>query len=70
MKLYEISYVDTDNNDTTVIYTEAEIIEEYWHYWSAKMVGKFGNDNPVITIENCIQDWITVNWAIEIGIPI
>jgi hypothetical protein len=70
MKLYEVSYLNMDNEDVTATYTEAEIIEEYWHYWHGKMIEKFGEGNPLITIENCIEDWIVVNWATDVSIPI
>lgn len=66
MKLYEI----VDNKDTTAVYTEAEIIEEYWQYWYTKMVAQFGKDHTGITTDNCIQDWIVVNLAVDVSIPI
>lgn len=70
MKLYEVSYLNNDNVDVTEVYTEAEIIQEYWKYWYGKMVDKFGEGHEDITIENCIEDWVVVNWAVDVSIPI
>ena len=45
----------------TVTMTEREILREYYEYWRGQMVrvGKLDD----ITPENCIQDWVVVNWA-------
>lgn len=45
--------------------TEDEIIQDYWPWWRAAMVEKFGLDYPEITKQNCIEDWVIVNWAWE-----
>jgi hypothetical protein len=45
--------------------TEQQILEDYWDYWNARMVAKFGEGHELITKENCIDDWIAVNWAWE-----
>ena len=42
--------------------TEKEILHSYWDFWEEKMFKKYGN-YTLITAENCIADWITVNWA-------
>ncbi len=62
MKLYEISYLNNNSRCTTEIYTEADIIEEYWKYWYGKMVDKF---EAVImengtTVEELYSDLIKV----------
>jgi hypothetical protein len=46
-------------------YTEAQILEEYWEYWKGRMEQKYGSDYEEITPENCIDDWVVVNWAWE-----
>ena len=65
MKVYLFN--DWDENDNPLIkeITEDEILEDYWSYWSDKMIKKFGYGHELITKENCIDDWIVVNWAWE-----
>jgi hypothetical protein len=65
MKTYEYHYVDENDQDVTEWVTEIDIIKMYWKYWYGKMVDKFGPDHPDITVENCIGDWVVVNWAVE-----
>jgi hypothetical protein len=65
MKVYQ--YNDWDENDQPVVktITDQQILNEYWDYWKGKMVQKFGEGDKLITQENCIDDWIAVNWAWE-----
>ena len=65
MKVYLFN--DWDENDNPLIkeITEDEILEDYWSYWSDKMIKKFGYGHELITKEKCIDDWIVVNWAWE-----
>lgn len=51
-------------NDVVEV-TEDQILEDYWSWWSKTMVERFGPMNPEITRENCIEDWVTSNWAWE-----
>lgn len=64
MKIYEIAYPDENNNDIVERLTEDQIIEQYYTYWSTKMIQNCPNEP--ITRERCIEDWVTVHWAIEI----
>lgn len=47
--------------------TEQQILEEYWGYWSSKMKtsGKLNLLVDGLTEQNCIDDWVVVNWAWE-----
>ncbi len=45
--------------------TEDQIISEYWDHWSSRMADKYGKGHELITRENCIEDWIALNWAWE-----
>jgi hypothetical protein len=67
MKTYIINDYDDDSRIVPVDleYTEEQIIEEYWDFWSSKMMKKYGVGHKLITRENCIEDWLAVNWAIE-----
>lgn len=69
MKKYKSPlYVEPTEKDQVreVILTEEDILKEYWDYWSQKMSEKYGPDFQGITSENCILDWVTVNWAMEV----
>ena len=44
-------------------YTEESILDEYWDFWSKRMIEKFGVGHGAITPENCINEWIVVNWG-------
>lgn len=52
------------NEDIIQVWTEAEIMRDYYPWWCKEM-DKAGK-NGLISKENCIEDWITVNWAYEI----
>lgn len=45
-----------------VVLSEEEILRDYWPYWSEKMKSKGFTD---LTKEDCLDDWIVVNWAWE-----
>jgi hypothetical protein len=66
MKTY--SYVEPGLNDepVVVVMNEAEILMNYWPHWKERMVRKYGEDSELITDENCIDDWIALNWAVEV----
>lgn len=53
-------------DSTDVIISEQEILDSYWTHWKSKMEIKFGKDSSKITEENCISDWIIVNYAREV----
>lgn len=44
------------------IYSEQAILAQYYDYWFAKMKQK--DPQSEVSPDKCIQDWITVNWAI------
>lgn len=55
---------DGSIENIVVTITEQEILDQYWDYWFNRMmaVGK-----PHLTsIDNCLDDWVAVNWAWEI----
>lgn len=63
-----IDYPDENNINVTEIYSDQQIITEYWVYWYIQMCKKFGKDYVLekFTVQDCINDWVTVNWAIKI----
>ena len=52
---------DTVKTAIVVIYSEEMIIEEYFQFWSQMMKAR-GKDH-LISEQNCIEDWVTINWA-------
>lgn len=66
MKYYEISYPNELDEDVFEVLSEMDIIRQYWKHWYSKMVEKFGPDHTDITVENCIEDWVVVHWAVEV----
>ena len=64
MKYWSISYPDENNNNVTETFSEQEIIEMEWKRWCDNMQ-KAGKNLSDYTFQDCIDDWVVVNWAIE-----
>jgi hypothetical protein len=45
--------------------SEDDVRRTYWLYWYKKMCEKYGQDtvDRDYSFEDCLSDWITVNWA-------
>lgn len=52
--------------DKPVVMTEDEIRSTYWDYWVGQMTKKFGPESDRINWENCLDDFLVVNWAWEV----
>ena len=66
MKTYRYNeYSEESNHNLVIEMTEKDILNEYWEFWSRKMIEKYGEGHELITEENCIDDWVVVNWAWE-----
>lgn len=61
MRYYSYIESEDDVNITKIIYSEKEILEEFWSYWCTEMVGNGFSD--LITKEHCISDWCALHWA-------
>ncbi len=53
-----------DSTPIEFIFTEEEIIKMYFPYWKERMI-KAGKEH-LISKELCIEDWVIINWAVEI----
>ena len=55
----------TPDGGIIVTKTEAELTIEYWPYWYKRMCDRFGKHHVDLnyTLEDCIDDWVVVNWA-------
>lgn len=67
MRYWSVSYPDDNGNDVTETLSEEDIRKEYWPYWYGKMCEKFGKEfvDKTYSFEDCLEDWIVVNWAVE-----
>jgi hypothetical protein len=59
---YDVPDYNGTNVHVHVVMTEKEILCEYWPYWRAAML-RSGFSEDQLTEEDCLFDWITVNWA-------
>jgi len=70
MKYYSYNdYVDDPSIDSYVVTkSEEDIRNEYYPYWYERMCDKFGKNmvDEHYTFEDCLQDWVIVNWAWEV----
>jgi hypothetical protein len=64
MRVYE--YCEPGDNDDVVYVriTEADIIREYFPYWSRQMRKVKQEDQ--ITEDRCIEDFCIVHWAYQV----
>jgi hypothetical protein len=64
-KVVNPTYDDGDNvvGSEILEYSEQDILDCYWAYWSERMKAMFGEGSTLITPERCIEDWVVVNWA-------
>lgn len=64
MRYYCYNELTTDKEPLVCVLSEKEILDRYWSYWSSKMRER-GKPEDQITKENCIDEWVVVNWAWE-----
>jgi hypothetical protein len=57
-------YFKYDDLDGVHTVTDEEILREYFPYWQEQM-RKVGREH-MISPENCIEDFVAVNWAEEV----
>lgn len=70
MKVYRYNERLEDDTDVTIDITEKQILEVYWPWWLNQMHKKYGKNigyyQELVTEENCIEDWVTSNWAWDV----
>lgn len=64
MRVWEICYPDENNNTITECLTEKGILDQYYDYFSKKMLDM--GKSPMITERNCIDNFVIVHWATEV----
>ena len=67
MKYWSFSYPDLNDTDIVETFSEDEIIDQYYPWWSDKMRKKYGEEyfEKTYCEKDCIDDWVVVNWAWE-----
>ena len=61
MRYYSYAESEDEFQVTKYVYSEAEILDNFWEYWTREMKGNgFGH---LISKESCIDDWCTIHWA-------
>ena len=58
---------DPSTDNYVVTKSEEDIRKEFYPYWYERMCHKFGKEHVDATysFEDCLYDWIVVNWAWE-----
>jgi hypothetical protein len=59
--------MDKAGDQKQAICTDVDIRKRYWPYWRKKMRQKWGRKHKLITFNNCVDDWVSINWATELG---
>lgn len=57
-----------DTGGYVVTLSEDDVRRDYWPYWYDRMCAKFGKESvdSRYCFEDCLDDWIVVNWAWEV----
>lgn len=63
MKYWTICYPGEFGQHVQETFSEEQILKSYYKHWLHKMVE--ANKHDLISNERCIEDWITIHWAIE-----
>jgi len=64
MKHYKIIYPNEHGERIEETLSEQDILDYYWDYWYEQMVRV--DKRHLISIKNCIDDWVIVHWAAEV----
>lgn len=63
MKYWTIVFPGEFGQHVQETWTENQILSYYMRYWSMRMIEAGKGD--MISRELCLEDWITVHWAME-----
>jgi hypothetical protein len=67
MKYYQITFPGEFGQDVVETWSEEQILNSYYLYWTGKMIQNV--DNPDLDPMNCIEDWCITHWAMEVPTP-
>ena len=63
MKYWTIVFPGEQGQHVQETWSEDQIIESYYPYWKGRMIDVGMADEA--TTERCIEDWITIHWAVQ-----
>jgi hypothetical protein len=58
-------YWDQDTPPEGKIVTEEEILRDYYPHWKKMIDSKYRKGHD-FTEQDCVDDWMVVNWAVEL----
>lgn len=69
---WELPEPDRWNKSRVLVYSEADILAEYWDYWCHQMQQALERGSPNVSPDNfshtnCIEDWCSLHWAWMLG---
>jgi len=70
MRYYSYNeYVEDPDINSVVTVSEEDVRRDYWPFWYGKMCEKYGKEHvdANYSFEECLEDWIVVNWAWEVN---
>lgn len=70
MRYYSYNeYVEDPGINSVVTVSEEDIRRDYYPWWYDKMCKKYGKNHVDATysFEDCLEDWVVVNWAWEVN---
>lgn len=67
MRYWSYNELEDDGSNLVVTLSEDEILNQFYPYWSSRMIAKFGQEvfERDWCKKDCIDDWVVVNWAWE-----
>lgn len=66
MRYYSFNDMDDDGDNIVITVSEEDVRHDYYPYWQKRMT-EVGKDLSQYTFEDCLDDWIVVNWAWEVN---
>jgi len=63
MRYYSYVVSEDDLKIQKLVYSEKEIIDEFWSHWTTEMKGN--GYSSLINPQACIDDWCALHWAVQ-----
>jgi hypothetical protein len=67
MKYYSIVFPGQYGQHVEEIWSEKQILNSYFPYWTERMVAAGHGDR--VNETDCLEDWKVVHWAVEVPKP-
>lgn len=67
MRYFTFVQPGEDEKPEYITMSEDEILDDYWSFWSERMIQKYGYCQFIkeFSRQDCIDDWVVVHWAWE-----